>query len=443
MKRLPLSVQILYGVGVSYAIVDQIFAQWLLYFYLPPSSSSLEPLLPPILISVALLIARFLDTILEPVVGFLSDRFSSRWGRRIPFMFLGSLPLSLSTIAFFYPVTSGGDLSTFFYLATVGSLFFVFYTFVSGPYCALVPEIASSREDQLNLSMWQSIFRLIYTALAMILPGILIELFGQGDDLVGIRMMIILLSAISFLGVIVCSLSINERKYSGGKTFEMTFRQSFGIIMKDRNYLIYLFGFLFFFLGFNTLRASMNYIVEDVMGYSTAYITVASGLLFGSAALSFVPINKACRKIGYKKPTLVFLGVLIVLTLMLFQVGKTLPNWFGFVLFVLMGPPVAGTAFIFPSAMVSEISAVYSITKKLNIEGMLFGFQGIFLKFSFLISIAILPLLLVWGSELSFLESMMVTPEGVALRGVYSTTIFASISFFISFLIYWFYQDAR
>ncbi|MCI5725327.1 MAG: melibiose carrier protein, partial [Fusobacterium sp.] len=36
MKRLTTKIQILYGLGVSYAIVDQIFAQWILYFYLPP-----------------------------------------------------------------------------------------------------------------------------------------------------------------------------------------------------------------------------------------------------------------------------------------------------------------------------------------------------------------------------------------------------------------------
>ncbi|MEG3014695.1 MAG: melibiose carrier protein, partial [Cetobacterium sp.] len=31
MSRIPLKTQIFYGVGVSYAIVDQIFAQWILY----------------------------------------------------------------------------------------------------------------------------------------------------------------------------------------------------------------------------------------------------------------------------------------------------------------------------------------------------------------------------------------------------------------------------
>ena len=36
MKKIPLSVQVIYGLGVSYAIFDQIFAQWVLTYYLPP-----------------------------------------------------------------------------------------------------------------------------------------------------------------------------------------------------------------------------------------------------------------------------------------------------------------------------------------------------------------------------------------------------------------------
>ena len=34
MKKLTTKIQVLYALGVSYAIVDQIFAQWILYFYL-------------------------------------------------------------------------------------------------------------------------------------------------------------------------------------------------------------------------------------------------------------------------------------------------------------------------------------------------------------------------------------------------------------------------
>ena len=441
VSRLSLKIQILYGLGVSYAIVDQIFAQWVLYFYLPPSTSSLTPLLPPILISFALLIARFVDVIFEPIVGYLSDRFDSRWGRRIPFIFAGILPLSLSTVAYFYPVTGEGNLSTFLYLSVIGSLFFIFYTIVGGPYNALIPEISQDRRDRLNLSTWQSVFRLLYTAIAMILPGILIEVLGGGDDLQGIRYMVILLSTLALLGVWITSFSIDERKYSGGKISTEAFFPSIKLVLQSRPFVMYLFGFLFFFLGFNTLRASLNYYVEDIMGYSTAYITLASALLFGVSALCFYPINKLCKKIGYKTPMLISLVLLILLSLSLFAVGRILPEFFGFIIFALIGIPVAGAAFIFPPAMLSEISSVFSEKTGKNTEGLFFGLQGLFLKMAFLLSISLLPVLLVFGSDLSFFQSLTTTPEGVERIGVYSTSLFAAAAFCISFVFYFLYQE--
>jgi len=91
-------------------------------------------------------------------------------GRRIPFIAIGVIPLVLTTIAYFYPIKSNSGIPTFIYLSIVGVLFFIFYTIVGAPYNALIPEISKTTEDRLNLSTWQSIFRLLYTAIAMIYP---------------------------------------------------------------------------------------------------------------------------------------------------------------------------------------------------------------------------------------------------------------------------------
>ena len=73
MKKLTTKVQVLYALGVSYAIVDQIFAQWILYFYLPSENSGLKPFMAPVLVSIALAVSRFVDMITDPLVGFLSS----------------------------------------------------------------------------------------------------------------------------------------------------------------------------------------------------------------------------------------------------------------------------------------------------------------------------------------------------------------------------------
>lgn len=438
-RKLPTSIQIFYGLGVSYAIVDQIFAQWILYFYLPPESSGLKPVMAPLLISLALVISRFVDMVTDPVVGFLSDKVNTRWGRRIPFIAVGILPLALFTVAFFYP-PMGNEKLAFIYLAIVGSMFFTFYTIVGAPYNSLIPEIGQTTEERLNLSTWQSAFRLIYTAIAMIIPGALIGIFGKGDTLVGIRGMVISLCILVIIGGLITVFLVPEKKYSLGQTSKANFKETMGIVFKNKAFINYLFGLLFFFIGFNNLRAIMNYFIEDIMGMGKGAITIASALLFGMSALFFYPTNKLSKKYGYRKIMLTCLALLIVFTLCLFQLGRAIPVSMGYPLFALIGIPVAGSAFIFPPAMLSEIGSKISEENGNRIEGVCFGIQGFFLKMAFMISILILPIILVAGNG-DILSAITTAPKGVEKSGIYLTALISALSFMISFFFYYRYEE--
>ena len=439
-KRLPVSTQVLYGVGVSYAIVDQIFAQWVLYFYLPPENSGLKPIMSPLFISLAFALSRFVDMISDPVVGYISDKTSTRWGRRIPYIAVGILPLVLSTMAFFYP-PMGSERSSFLYLTVVGSIFFVFYTIVGAPYNALIPEIGNTAEERLNLSTWQSIFRLIYTAIAMIIPGLLIKTIGKGDTLVGTRGMIMVLCGICLLGGLITVFTVKEKEYSNGQISETNFKDTMKIAFKSKPFIYYLLGLLFFFIGFNNLRAIMNYYVEDIMGYGKGAITIASVILFGTAAAFFYPTNKISKKYGYRKVMLCCLILLTIFTIMLFFLGKIFPVQFGFVLFALLGMPIAGAAFIFPPAMLSEISSRMSKESGSRIEGTCFGIQGFFLKMAFMVSIMILPVILVAGGDGSIIDAIIEKPTGVEKTGIYYTSLVSALSFMVSFIFYYKYEE--
>ncbi|MFW6363324.1 MAG: MFS transporter [Spirochaeta sp.] len=440
-KSLPVHIQVLYGIGVSYAIVDQIFNQWVLYFYLPPEGSGLPTgLLPAGLIALALMVSRLVDTIADPLIGYWSDRVNTRWGRRIPFIFIGSIPLGLCTVAFFFPVTVS-QTSTFLSLMVVGCLFFIFYTIVGAPYNAMIPEISQTQKDRLNLSTWQSVFRLVYTALAMVLPGVMIAAIGGGDTARGIRGMAAVFALLMVGAIMITCFGIDERKLSGGKASTLNLFSSLTSMFRNRAFLVYLAGFLFFFIGFNVLRQSMNYYVVVLMGYGEAYITLASALMFGLAASFFYPVNRLSKRIGYRKPMLASLAMLTVLSLCFFGLGRVFPVSLGFLFFALMGIPVAGAAFIFPPAMLSEIAAVAAHKSGEQIEGMFFGVQGFLLKLAAFVAIAILPVLLVSGQGLSLVESLVEPPTGVGVAGIYRTSLLAAGSFVISFIFYFLYKE--
>ncbi|MGL5963909.1 MAG: MFS transporter [Fusobacteriaceae bacterium] len=428
-EKLKLNTKILYGAGVSYAIVDQIFAQWILYFYLPPANSGLKSIIPPLMLSVALALSRGVDVITDPLIGYFSDRTSTRWGRRIPYIAVGTIPLSLATVAFFYPPV-GSEMLIFFYLVVVGSLFFTFYTVVGGPYNSLIPEIGQDRDERLSLSTWQSVFRLLYSAVAMIIPGILINFFGKGDTLTGIRGMVMALSTVSAMGAFFTVFGVPEKKLSVGGVSKADFKLTLKIVLKDNSFRYYLLGLLFYFIGFNNLRAVMNYYVEDIMGQGKAGITIAAAVLFGVAALFFIPTAKLSKKFGYRKVMLISLVVLSILSLVLFNLGKIIPTSYGYLIFALIGIPVSGSAFIFPPAMLSEIGTKISRDSGERIEGVCFGIQGFFLKMAFLVSIFSLPIIL------SSAGDGLVTNEGI-----YNSSIFSSISFLISFFFYFKYKE--
>ena len=66
---------------------------WFLYYYAPPDDSGLPELLPLGLISVLLAVLRVFGALDDVIIGWWSDRTSSRWGRRLPFILFGT-PLS-------------------------------------------------------------------------------------------------------------------------------------------------------------------------------------------------------------------------------------------------------------------------------------------------------------------------------------------------------------
>ena len=109
-----------YGLGVSYFIIDQLYNQWLQYYYLPPNTEkSLTPLLKPQYLIIAFIFARLIDAVSDPVVGYLSDNSKSKFGKRSFFMMIGGIPLGLLTIMYFYPVKSS-QIATLVYLSIVG-----------------------------------------------------------------------------------------------------------------------------------------------------------------------------------------------------------------------------------------------------------------------------------------------------------------------------------
>ena len=408
----------IYGLGVSYFMIDQIYNQWLQYYYLPPSNDkSLTPLLTSKSLIIAFIIARIIDAITDPVVGYLSDNSKSKYGKRSIFMMLGGLPLGIFTIMYFFPPKSS-EIATLIFLSVVGGLYFTAYTLVAAPYNALIPDLASNKNERLNLSTSQSTFRLIFTGIAMILPGILISKLGGTNTETGIRATVIIISILAVIGVYACVFLLNEKKFS--KNNEVKHKKSTGFFdslkkMNEKEIILYFLGYFFFFSGFNILRGVMN------------YLTVTTLILFGVAGLFFPVTNKLGKKYSYKKILILDMILLIIGTIGLIFINENSYS-FAYLFFVICGMGLSGAAFIFPQAMLSELSVKVSKIKNTSLEGFMFGIQGMFLKLAFLVQQVIQAVVLTFGNTGQL--------KGATSFGVKASLVVALVLFLISLFFY-------
>ena len=126
--RIPIGQKIAVGAGgfpfQNGGLIVQYMAQPIFQIFLG---------LNPALFGLAMTIPRIWDAFTDPIMGRISDRFTSKYGRRRPFVFAGALLMALTFISIWMVPQGLGEMATFLWL-TVGSiLFFTAYTIYSVP----------------------------------------------------------------------------------------------------------------------------------------------------------------------------------------------------------------------------------------------------------------------------------------------------------------------
>ena len=116
------------------------------------------------------------DIITDPIIGYLSDRTHSRWGRRVPWMVIGALILSGGIIGLFGVPQSLSLFGTiiwvggFFALATVG------FTMVAIPYGATAGEMTQDPKERSTMMG----FRMAFASVGILLGGAVIPQLAGG-----------------------------------------------------------------------------------------------------------------------------------------------------------------------------------------------------------------------------------------------------------------------
>ena len=185
-SNLPLASVAGYGAGnFAFALLGLVVAVNLQFFYTDYVGLSAG------LVSWVLLFARLFDAFADPVMGWISDRTKTGFGRRRPYIVGSAIPLGISFCMLFAPPDLGdaaqhqGELLA--YLLLFYTLTYFIWTVGAIPYYSLGAELSDDYNERLKVIAVREAWGLVGLLAATILPAYLIDLYGgrQGYGAMG------------------------------------------------------------------------------------------------------------------------------------------------------------------------------------------------------------------------------------------------------------------
>jgi GPH family glycoside/pentoside/hexuronide:cation symporter len=173
--------KIAYGLGnMGTALFFHTIGTYLIFFYTDIVHLS------PALVSLAFAISYGIwNAINDPLIGYLSDRTRSRWGRRIPYVLFGAPLTFLCFVLVWSPPLGGQPLTTpshtgiFVYFAIAIAFFDLTYTAVSVTYIALFPEMYQELGERTEVSIYRQVAAMIGSALAVAVHPLIVAALSQ------------------------------------------------------------------------------------------------------------------------------------------------------------------------------------------------------------------------------------------------------------------------
>jgi GPH family glycoside/pentoside/hexuronide:cation symporter len=149
--RVPLGQKMAFGSG---HLANQLFPAALgVFMVVLVMSLNMNPVLAGILGALP----RLLDALTDPIMGFISDNTRSKWGRRKPYILLGSVITGIAFMVMWQLNPENSQTYNFFYFLVVSIFFYIGYTIFATPLIGLGYEMTPDYNERTRLmavSQW-------------------------------------------------------------------------------------------------------------------------------------------------------------------------------------------------------------------------------------------------------------------------------------------------
>jgi GPH family glycoside/pentoside/hexuronide:cation symporter len=257
-------------------------AAWLMFYYLPPEDSNYTRYIPMALLGIILAGGRILDAVTDPLVGYLSDNTTSRWGRRKPYIFAAAPVLFFSFVMLWLPPKDSTSYLNAMYLALFLFIYYWAYTGVLIPWFAVLPEMRRENKKRVKIATFGVAIGVLGSLVGGGLSGPLFENLGAFK-------MSLILGGVAFIGCELTLLGIQEHHPAShiekGQGFTGFFQVLKEVFM-DRQVLAFAITITLVQLTYQLMLMNVPYFTTLIMGHDKAAASMLMGKIIIILALS-------------------------------------------------------------------------------------------------------------------------------------------------------------
>ena len=374
-KRVPLSQKIAYSSPAFALAVVGIPV----YVYIPKFYTDVVGL-NIALLGTLLFGVRIFDAVTDPLFGYVSDRTKTAFGRRRPYIAVGSIFVALSMFMLFAPPEAVYDYAALWFGVSIYALF-LFWTAVTVPYESLGPEITFDYNERTGLFGMRDGLLIAGTLAAASSPALVQWLFGLPDSDAGERATYFWI-AVLYTPLLIgtcwwCAIAIDEKfknQVSSSKGIASGLRE----LSRNKPFRILLVSYTISAIGNNLPATLILYYVEYVLLSDLAELFL---LMYFATGILFLPAwIKISHRVGKKNAWLASIVLNTGAFIWVFFLGPGDVAAYG-VLVVISGIGLGATLAL-PSAIQADVIDYDELLSGSRREGQYIGLWSISKKFA-------------------------------------------------------------
>lgn len=317
----------------------------------------------------AIMVGKLWDAVTDPVMGFVSDRTRSRWGRRRPYMLFASIPLFLTMWFFFTNPHIKSPILLTLWATLALMLLNTAYTIVNIPYSSLTPELTDDYHEQSSLNGYRFGFAVFGTILGAAAVQPIVNAFptkSAGFSAVGA-----ILGLVMAVTALITFASVKEKDHSKTELPKDGFFATYLSVFKNKPYVLLLITYALNLTGLNLLQGILAYYTKYM--YQDEGLTTMAMVMLLLIAMVCIPISVIVSKHIGKKLTYQFSFAMMALACVgIYFFAHTIGPKFFLAMMAFAGVGV-GFGFVAPWAMVPDVIEYDAIKTGKRKEGAFYG----------------------------------------------------------------------